>query len=143
MTKPATKRTLKSKLLLPGLLVANLLAFGILLWQDWGETPVAKLPPLYWLLYAAFLCVLVAAILVGRSQTRSVRAAIILAAIFIVHGTVFVIIPLIGEWNGTRVMTFALGIWFLLYSGLMLLSLKRAGKPDLLPATVTPKGEQP
>jgi hypothetical protein len=144
MTKPGTKRTLQSKLLLPGLLVANLLAFGILLWQDWGETPVAKLPPLYWLLYAVFLCVLVAAILVGRSQTRSVRAAIILAAIFIIHGTVFVIIPLIGEWNGTRVMTFALGIWFLLYSGLMLLSLKRAAKPDLLPATVTSTGrEQP
>ena len=39
MTKTATNRTLKSKLLLPGLLVANLLAFGILLWQDWGETP--------------------------------------------------------------------------------------------------------
>ena len=78
--KPATNRTLKSKLLLPGLLLANLLAFGILLWQDWGEIPVAKLPPLYWLLYAAFLCVLVAAIMVGRSQTRSMRAAIILAS---------------------------------------------------------------
>ncbi len=125
MTKPAANRTLKSKLLLPGLLLANLLAFGILLWQDWGETSVAKLPPLYWLLYAGFLCVLVAAIMVGRSQTRSVRAAIVLATIFIIHGTVFVIIPLIGEWNGTRVMTFALGIWFLLYSAIMLLSLRR------------------
>lgn len=141
MTKPATNRTLKSKLLLPGLLLANLLAFGILLWQDWGEMPVAKLPPLYWLLYAAFLCVLVAAILVGKSQTRSMRAAIILAAIFIIHGTVFVIIPLIGEWNGTRVMTFALGIWFLLYSAILLFSLRRAGKPDLLRSTVTPDGE--
>jgi hypothetical protein len=141
MNEPSTQRTIKSKLLLPGLLLANLLAFGILLWQDWGETPVAKLPPLYWLLYAAFLCVLVAAIMVGRSQTRSVRAAIILATIFIAHGTVFVIIPLIGQWNGTRVMTFALGIWFLLYSGLMLLSLKRAGKPDLLRSRVTPERE--
>ena len=127
-----TNRTLKSKLLLPGLLLANLLAFGILLWQDWGETPVAKLPALYWLLYAAFLCVLVAAIMVGRSQTRSVRAAIILAAIFIIHGTVFVIIPLIGDWNGTRVMTFALGIWFLLYSAIMLLGIKRPTKASIL-----------
>lgn len=134
MNKPTTKRTLRSKLLLPGLLVTNLLAFGVLLWQDWGETTVAKLPPLYWLLYASFLCVLVAAILVGRSHTRSMRAAIILAIIFVVHGTVFVLIPLIGEWNGTRVMTFALGIWFLLYSGLMLLGLKRTRKQTRPPA---------
>ena len=141
MTKPATNRTLKSKLLLPGLLLANLLAFGILLWQDWGERPVSKLPPLYWLLYAAFLCILVTAILVGKSQTRSMRAAVILAAIFIIHGTVFVVIPLIGEWNGTRVMTFALGIWFLLYSAILLFSLRRAGKPDLLRSTVASDGE--
>ncbi|MEP6774137.1 MAG: hypothetical protein ABJA50_00965 [Chloroflexota bacterium] len=131
MTKPPANRTLKSKLLLPGLLLANLLAFGILLWQDWGETPVAKLPLLYWLLYAGFLCVLVAAIMVGRSQTRSARAAIMLATIFIIHGTVFVIIPLIGEWNGTRVMTFALGLWFLLYSAIMLLSAKRTAKATI------------
>jgi hypothetical protein len=131
MNEPTTKRTLKSKLLLPSLLVANLLAFGVLLWQDWGEKPVASLPPLYWLLYAVFLCILIAAILVGRSHTRSMRAAIILATIFIIHGTVFVIIPLIGEWNGTRIMTFALGIWFLLYSAIMLLSLRRPTKATI------------
>jgi hypothetical protein len=131
MKNPTPKHTLRSRLLLPGLLVANLLAFGVLLWQDWGERPVAKLPPLYWLLYAAFLCILVTAILVGRTHTRSMRAAVILAIIFIIHGTVFVIIPLIGEWNGTRVMTFALGIWFLLYSTLMLLSVKRSTKATI------------
>ena len=41
--------------------------FGILLWQDWGDKPLADLPPFYWVVYALFLCILIAMILVdGR-----------------------------------------------------------------------------
>jgi hypothetical protein len=126
MNQQAPKPTLRSKLLLPTLLVASLLMFGVLLWQDWGDKPLADLPPFYWVVYALFLCILIAMILVGRTHTRSMRAAIILSAIFVIHGTVFVLLPLIDRWNGTRVMGFALGIWFFTYTGMLLLGLRRA-----------------
>ena len=131
MNEQITKPTLKSKLLLPGLLVASLLMFGILLWQDWGDTPVGELPPFYWVVCALFLCILVAMILVGKNHARSMRAAILLAVIFLIHGTVFVLLPLIGEWNGTRIMSFALGIWFLSYSSMLFLSLRRTTRSGL------------